>query len=224
MTNKIDIFTIDLKALTDRYKAYCAEQGIGPGVWRYRYLFGLPMALAIAVLTFALYAYWDSFHPARSLRPAPAFHAGIAFVMAYLLFTSGTLGLYLRHCTGVLIRAGIEIPTVLPAPSIVETFRKRREIRRQNELYRVRHGLRSYAHWWTAAQLGGSLLIFFLFAFPTVYLMWRGLPNSTDLSSSVVIFVLLSLMWCAYLEAIYLDLCWKRVNRHDPCSSCAPSC
>ena len=224
MTNKIDIFTINLKALSNRYKAYCAEQGIAPGVWRYRYLFGLPLSLAIAGLTFALYAYWDSLHPAGSLRPAPAFHAGLAFVMAYLLFTSGTLGLYLRHCVRVLIRAGIEMPTVLPSPSIVETFRERREIRRQNELYRVRHGLRSNAHWWTAAQLGGSLLIFFLFAFPTVYLMWRGLPTNADLSSTVVISVLLSLMWCAYLEAIYLDLCWKRVNRHDPCSSCAPSC
>ena len=125
MTNRVDIFTIDIKALTDRYKAYCAEQGIGPGVWRYRYLFGLPMALAIAGLTFALYAYWDPFHPAGSFRPAPAFHAGLAFVMAYLLCLSGILGLYFRHCVRVLIRAGIEVPTVLPAPSIVETFRKR---------------------------------------------------------------------------------------------------
>ncbi len=223
MTNKVDIFTMDIKALTDHYKTYCAGQGIGPGVWRYRYLFGLPMALAIAILTFALYVYWDSLHPARSLRPAPAFHASLAFVMAYLLFTSGTLGLYLRHCTGVLIRAGIEIPTVLPAPSIVELFRRRREIRRQSELHRVRHGLRSYAHWWTAAQLGGSLLPFFLIVFPTVYLMWRELPTNADLSSTVAISVLISLKLYAYLEWFYLILCWKRVNRHDPCSSCAPS-
>ena len=224
MTNNIDIFTIDIKALTDRYKAYCAEQGIGPGAWRYRYLFGLPVALAIAALFFALYAYWDPFHPARSFRLAPAFHAGLAFVMAYLMCLSVILGLYLRHCSRVLIRAGIEIPTVLPSPSIVELFRKRREIRRQNELHRVRHGLRSNAHWWTAAQLGGSLLPFFLIVFPTVYLMWRGLPTNADLSSTVAISVLLSLKLYAYLEWFYLVLCWKRINRHCPCSSCAPSC
>ena len=218
MTNESNIFSIDVKAVGNLYRSHCAEQGISNGAWRYRYVFGLPIGMVVAGLIFVLYSWWDPFHPARTFRPATESYALIAFATSYGLFTAHIFGLYLAHCIKVLKRAGIEIPMVVRVPSFMALVRNRKEIRRQYRLHCVQHGSRSYVVW-AALQVGG-LLLYFAICF------WPFLMGSTPVHSleySIGVFLFVAVLWLPISESIYLDLSWKRVNRHDPCNSCAPS-
>ena len=218
MTDESKIFSIDIKAVGNLYRSHCAEQGISDGAWRYRYVSGLPIAIVVAGLIFVLYSWWDPFHPARTFRPAPESYALIAFALAYGLFTSSTWAMYTKHRIKVLKRAGIEIPMVAAAPSFMALMRNRKEIRRQYRLRCVQHGSRSYVVW-AALQVGGLLLYFALCFWPFL----RGLTPVHSLEYSIGIFLFVAVLWLLISESLYLDLCWRGVNSHDPCNSCAPS-
>ena len=220
MKNEPNIFRYELTAVRHLYRSYCAEQGIKDGLWRWRHVFGVLPALIMLVAVYVAYSYGGPyFHTyGDSLLGAPIGKAILSFLVSWFMFSAIAEALCLRHRIVALESAGIEIPEAAIGPSFKELVRDRKNIRRQYRLHCREHGRWTHAYW-AIAQLAISL--FFLF-FPVALLLSGYANDDVTLSSSVLAGVSTVIMVWAYIEWIYLDHAWRKVNRHEPCSICAP--